>query len=118
MAGLMRVARPLCVAALLALGACADDHDRGGYNQYGYNQPYGNGYGYNQPYGYGRPPYGYRQPYGNSYGYRQPYGNGYDQPYGNGYGQQYGQGYGQPYDNGYCARYYCPPPSDGDYGGD
>src|SRR5215475_7255986 len=100
MAGLMRVARPLCVAALLAVGACADDYDRGYYNQYGYNQPYGNGYGYNQPYGYGRPPYGYRQPYGNSYG------------------QQYGQGYGQTYDNDYCAHYACPPPNDGGDDGD
>jgi hypothetical protein len=99
MARSVRVARPLCVAALLALGACADDHDRGYSNQYGYNQPYGNG----------QQPYGYRQPYGNSYGYRPPYGNGY--------GQQYGQGYGQPYDNDYCARYHCPPPNGDDDSG-
>jgi|SRR5215831_6619179 len=102
MAGLMGLARPVCVVVLFALTACADNYDRGYYgNRYGYNQPYGYGYGH---------PYGYNQPYGNSYGYNPPYGNGY--------GQQYGSGYSRPYTQDYCARYYCPPPNDGDYDDD
>ena len=52
MAGLMRLARPVCVVVLFALTACADDYDRGHYgNRYGHDQPYG----FSPPYGGGHP---------------------------------------------------------------
>ena len=83
MAGTLGMARPLGLAALIALpllaGCTYEDRGYGGYDYGGTGGYYGDGspYGYGNGYDYGRPRYGYpyqpRYRYGNPDRYRGDY---------------------------------------------